>query len=167
MRSWDDYKKTMQSNETLWTAAKSGQLHSISYFVNHGADLNERDHRGYSPLMLAVYGGQQEAAALLLDLGADANSSDFSGNSILMGAAFKGHLELARLLLESGADPTVRNSSGMTAFDFANTFGRSDVMDLLRTYHSHAEPVSRAVGFFKILLSRFQKSKSLRVPNEA
>lgn len=167
MRSWDDYKKTMEIEADLWQAAKSNDLYLIATLVAEGSELNAKDVRGYSPLMLAVYSGQREAAELLLSLGADPNSSDFGGNSILMGASFKGHLELVELLIRSGADVNHRNSSGMSAYDFAVTFGRTQVAEYLKDKVESANAPSRVVGFSRILqawvCSRFSKSNVLRV----
>ena len=65
MRSWSDYKKTMRT------------------------EIDVKDSKGHSALMLAAYNGHQETVKLLLDRGADPNSLDLSGNTILMGLLSK------------------------------------------------------------------------------
>jgi ankyrin repeat protein len=129
--SWDAYKQTMVEPETLWSAARRNDLVGLGRLIGAGAEINARDHRGYSPLMLAVYLGNAEAAERLLLAGADPNSVDLAGSSVLMGAAFKGHLELCEKLLAAGADPTIRNHAGLDARGFAVSFGRVDVAALL------------------------------------
>lgn len=131
MSSWDEYKKTMISPLTAWSAAKDNDLPTLARLLDEGADLNARDHRGFSPLMLAAYAGHEEAFTLLLDRGADPNSTDLAGNSVLMGVAFKGHLDLATKLLAAGADASVKNHAGLDARGFADNFGRHDILALL------------------------------------
>ena len=127
MTSWDEYKKTMETPATLWSAAKADDVATIARLVADGAALDARDARGYSPLMLAAYGGHVAAFDCLLAAGANPNSADDGGNSVLMGAAFKGHLELIDKLLAAGADLHAKNAAGVDAHGFAVMFGRHDV----------------------------------------
>ena len=143
MTSWDDYKKTMQGPATLWDAAKSNDVAELRRLLDDGAELDGRDHRGYSALMLAAYVGQVEAFDFLLASGADPNSADLGGNSVLMGAAFKGHLDMVRALLAAGARPQAKNSAGVDAHGFATMFGRSEVAALL---HAHATAERRSAN---------------------
>jgi len=160
MRSWNDYKKTMATEMTLWQAAKENDLNQIITLISQGAEINAKDHRGYSPLMLAVYSGQKEATRLLLSMGADPNSVDNGGNSVLMGASFKGHIEIVEILVESGADPRMINASGMRAIDFAVTFGRQEIEKFLTPQSGSSLRRSRFVGLIKIILSRFQRASA-------
>jgi ankyrin repeat protein len=131
MSSWETYKQTMIAPPTLWSAAKNNDEVELARLLDDGAAIDARDHRGYSPLMLATYAGNAEAFALLLARGADPNSADNAGNTILMGAAFKGHLDFVRRLLDAGADRARRNQAGLDARGFAEMFGRADVAALL------------------------------------
>ena len=154
MRTWDSYKRTMPTELDLWQAAKAGDVRRLTILVANGADVDAKDHRGYSPLMLAIYSGQIEASEFLLSLKADPNSADAGGNTVFMGAAFKGHLDLVQRLLAAGADSTLRNASGLSALDFAVTFGRRPVVEFLSTQMDQ-KPQPRLVSFIKLLASRF------------
>lgn len=105
MRDWKNYKNTFKSAEDIFTLARSGDITKVKEFLAHRpeVDINQKNHKGYSPLMLSVYHGNYEASELLLKNGADANSSDLAGNTILMGAAFKGDGTLIELLIRHGA----------------------------------------------------------------
>ncbi len=131
MAGWDDYKKTMTAPASLWAAAKQNDVPELERLLALGAAIDERDGRGYSPLMLAAYGGHAEAFDFLLGRGADPNTADLAGNSVLMGAAFKGHRAMVTKLLAAGADPTTKNQAGLDACGFATTFGRVDIAALL------------------------------------
>lgn len=156
MRSWDEYKKTMKTEMTLWSAAKEDNLPALTRFIADGQPFDEKDSRGYSPLMLAVYSGSSRASQLLLSYGADPNSTDHAGNTVLMGAAFKGYPDLVLLLLKMGADINIRNAAGLTALDFANTFGRGDVAKVLRRFGGQAETSNRLVGLIKAMVGRMR-----------
>jgi uncharacterized protein len=96
-------------------------------------DIDRKNAKGYSPLMLAAYNGHLEATRYLISIGADIDSTDNSGNSILMGVAFKGHKEILQLLLLHKANARHRNAAGQDALQFAQMFGRFDCADLLRS----------------------------------
>ena len=112
----------------LFTAARSGQLEEIKNLLASGADINQKNEKGYSPLMLACYNGQYNAAQFLIQSGADVNSVDENTNSILMGVVFKGHSVIFDLLAKSGADLDYQNSKKQTAMDLAVMFGRRDLI---------------------------------------
>lgn len=131
MTSWDEYKKTMETPATLWSAAKADDVATLRQLLAAGAELDARDSRGYSPLMLAAYSGSRDAFDCLLAAGADPNSADDGGNSVLMGACFKGHVDLIHKLLDAGADPHAKNAAGVDAHGFAVMFGRAEVAALL------------------------------------
>ena len=133
MSGWSEYKKTFRSSEDIFQIARSGDANRLKNFLesNPMTDINQKNHRGYSPLMISVYNGNYPASRLLLKAGADPNSSDFSGNTVLMGAAFKGDADLVRLLISQGASKELKNQEGLTAIDWANAFGRKNIVSIL------------------------------------
>lgn len=155
MKTWNEYKKTMESPDTLLKAAKENRVQKVEELLAQGAEINAVDHRGYSALMLAAYSDSEEAVHLLLSHGADPNTADLGGNSVLMGVSFKGNLKLANWLIEAGADPSRKNSSGMTAYDFAVAFGRTEIAERLASHihGSSQEPQrkSRACAIAKLV----------------
>lgn len=131
MRTWQDLNRIMRNEANVFSFARRGDLEGLKALSISRECLNDKDAKGYSPLMLAVYHGHQELAAYFLCLGADPNSVDHSGNSILMVAAFKGHVAIVRLLVEHGADIDAKNPKGHVAKDFAQMFARHDVVRYL------------------------------------
>lgn len=134
MRSYKDYMSAQPDLQTLaFQAAREGDLFFFqSQLPKHPEILLMRDQRGYSPFMLACYHGHTELVFALLSVGADPGDSDSGGNSVLMGAAFKGHLQVIQTLLAAGADPEKVNDKGQNALHFAQMFGRSEALALLR-----------------------------------
>ncbi|RZK87875.1 MAG: ankyrin repeat domain-containing protein, partial [Pedobacter sp.] len=89
--------------EILTHAARVGNLDILKELIHKQVDLNQRDPKGYTPLILACYNNQYKAAALLIENGADVNAADDGGNTALMGACFKGYADIAELLIQNGA----------------------------------------------------------------
>lgn len=131
MATWEEYKKTMMMEPLIFEEARRGNCEALQQYLNLGGDIEIRNFKGHTLLMLACYNNNQAASQLLIDRGADVNSRDDMGNSILMGASFKGHVGVAEMLISSGADPEVKNPHGMTALDLARIFGRKEVVTLL------------------------------------
>ncbi|WP_413288280.1 ankyrin repeat domain-containing protein [Bdellovibrio sp. HCB337] len=111
--------------------AREGNRFALAEFLRTGGDINTKNQKGYSLLMLAAYNDHWSTCAWLMQKGADINSIDISGNSVLMGACFKGHVRIVKLLLSSGADPFLQNCYNMTALDLARAFGRQEVVRVL------------------------------------
>lgn len=150
MSNWERYKQTMRATPDLWSAAKANEVTTLIKLVRN-ADVNAKDARGYSPLMLAAYSGSLEAAQLLLQVGADPDTADVAGNSALMGAAFKGNVYMIDVLLKKGANPDLRNNANMTALDFAVMFGRKAARDKLEAVQGTPKSGGRFTVIVKII----------------
>jgi len=130
---------TVTLPRSLWAAARANDVAQIARLLDEGGAIDERDHRGYSPLMLAGYTGNLEAVELSLSRGADPNTADLFGNSVLMGAAYKGFAKIAQRLLLAGADLEATNYGGLDARGFALTYGRPDVLTVMEQHAHFAE----------------------------
>ena len=108
-------------NQLMIPAARKGEIAVLQELIFQKADLNVRDEKGYTPLIIACYNNQYAAAELLLRNGADVNAGDMGGNTALMGAAFKGHADIVQLLIDYGADLNLQHGNGGSA-DVCCTF---------------------------------------------
>jgi len=138
--AWTQSQHPIAPPHSLWAAAKANNPGELARLLDAGWPIDERDQRGYAPLMLAGYAGNLEALDLLLARGADPNTVDLFGNTVLMGAAFKGHVAIVQRLLAAGADPATTNHGGLDARGFALAFGRPDVFSVLHQHTGRAEP---------------------------
>jgi ankyrin repeat protein len=59
------------SNMQLIEAVQTGQLAKVEEALNAGADINEQDEQGWTPLNWAAGKGNVEIVGLLLNRGAD------------------------------------------------------------------------------------------------
>jgi ankyrin repeat protein len=103
----------------LLAASAAGDVAKIQTLLKQGVDVNARNERGQTAVLLAAAGGYSEAARLLLKQGADVNAGDKSGETTLMLAAKGGHLGILNELLNCGARINATNSLPMTAILYA------------------------------------------------
>lgn len=117
----------------LFDAARAGDVEVLKSLLARGVQVDARDERGSTALILAAYYGKTDAVSTLLDAGASPNLGDSArGNTALMGALFKGEIESAkRLLADPRTDVNARNAAGQTAAMFAALFGRADLVEAL------------------------------------
>jgi ankyrin repeat protein len=86
---------------------------------------------GWTPLHYAATNGHTEVMKLLLDKDAFIDAQSPNGTTPLMMAAMYGSTAAVKLLLDEGADPLMKNEQGMTATDFAQRANRTDSVQLL------------------------------------
>ncbi|QDU37115.1 Ankyrin repeat protein [Maioricimonas rarisocia] len=106
------YQRMQPRAENLWIAA----IHwpeDIPKLLAGGADVNEQNREGNTPLHLAVRFNKPESVRLLLDAGADPNIADFQGETPLLSATFNAHRQvstrIALMLIGASADPNVHS----------------------------------------------------------
>jgi len=121
-----------QLRSYYFDAARSGHQAMLAEFIGAGYDLDVRDEKGYTALILAAYHGHAAAVEQLLAAGADPCAQDNRGNTALMGAIFKGELAIAQRLLRADCAPDQRNDAGQTAAMYAALFRRKEVLEALR-----------------------------------
>jgi ankyrin repeat protein len=122
--------------------ARQGKTAELSALLKQGLDVNLRDAKGNSLLMIAAYQGRVETVAMLLKAGAQVDLRNEKGQTPLGGVAFKGYAEIATLLLDAGADP-LADQGGSTPVDYATMFGRQEILALLRERRGAAAQPTR------------------------
>lgn len=120
-----------------------GDVEDVARLLAEGADVEELDKYGFTPLRGAAMSGQTEFVKMLLAAGAKVDARSERGRTALLYAASQGRADVARLLLEAGADPTVRDADGLTALALAARSGQGEIVSLLEAHD--AEDASVAV----------------------
>jgi len=83
------------------SAAEAGDIRAIDDILAQGADMNERDFMGQTPIMYAALMGQTDIVHELLEAKADPTIVDNMGRSTLMMAARGGMIGVVdELILE-------------------------------------------------------------------
>ena len=93
-----------EAEETLWEAARQGDLATIERLVGEGLDFDAKTRYGATALSFACDKGHVDVARYLVDRGADVNVKDTFYESTPVGwATFNEHVEIIELLLANGA----------------------------------------------------------------
>lgn len=120
----------------LHVAAAHGKLDIVKWLVEMGADVNAYGGiTGGGPLDEAASNGHYDVVKFLIESGAVLDTSD-SVHNPLFAAIYGGHTDVARLLIDSGIDIgcsyTGQYMHNMDAVAFAEEWGRSDIVELLK-----------------------------------
>lgn len=103
----------------------------IELLLANGADPNERDEKGDTPLQTALSLGDEVSARRLIAHGCDVNSRNNAGSTALHLAVADGRGELVSLLLAKGADVNAQDNDGDTPLHSAALRGHKNIVELL------------------------------------
>ena len=77
-----------------------GNLEMTRYLINHGADVNLADRKGFTALIEAAYHGHTEIGRLLIEHGADINASTVENVTALSNARGRKNTAFEKMLVE-------------------------------------------------------------------
>ena len=98
----------------------------LGFLLSKGANANQQDDSGNSPMMQAVEAGFTEGVRRLLSARANVNLPNRSGETPLIRAVQKRDVAMVRLLLANGADADRRDViAGLSARDYAKADTRT------------------------------------------
>ena len=107
----------------LLRSVEDNNNNAVQIFLSCGVDLEVRDDRNWTPLMVSAFNGNLEFAKLLVKCGARVSTRDKNGYSPLHWAAYNGHVEVLKFFIEKGAEPDTPSQFGWTALMQAATRG--------------------------------------------
>lgn len=119
------------SRESFASAVEAGNASAVKVFLSCGVDVDARDEREWTPLMISSFNGHEDMAALLVRCGARIQAQDRNGYTPLHWAAFNGFLSVVELLLAKGARIDAPSQFGWTALMQAATRGHAQVVATL------------------------------------
>ncbi|WP_345777912.1 ankyrin repeat domain-containing protein [Stenotrophomonas maltophilia] len=99
----------------LRDAASRGDAEAVREAIAQGADLEARDGKGRTALLLATHANNVDAARELIEAGADVNAKDALQDSAYLYAGARGLDEILAMTLAHGADLRSTNRYGGTA----------------------------------------------------
>lgn len=114
----------------MWAAA-FGEIETVRYLLEMGADPHILAKERESALSLASTGGYSDIVTLLLNQKVDINIYDWNGGTPLLYAVRGNHVKCVEVLLERGADITMEADSGYTPMDLAVALGHKKVQQVI------------------------------------
>jgi ankyrin repeat protein len=119
-------------NKEFLNACESGNLPKILELLKNGADLEAKNKRGDTALMLTALNGHKEVAEFFIENGADLEAKNKLGDTALMYAAENGYEKVVELLIDNGADPLAQDKYYKIALDYAEENGHAGLTALIR-----------------------------------
>jgi len=114
-------------------AVMTGNLAEVCEAISQGADIDDLDREGRTPLFISAGDGNNEISAELIKSGARVNARDKNLETPLHFAAREYRVAVAKLLLEHGAQVDAQDSHGNTPLFRAvfDSNGRGEMITLL------------------------------------
>jgi uncharacterized protein len=103
------------ANRRLLAAAERGDATAAALAIRAGANLETRDERGRTPLLLAATHDRLGVARLLVYLGADPDALDDQHDTPWLVTGVTGSVDMLEVLLPAKPDVTIRNRFGGTS----------------------------------------------------
>ncbi|XP_075467247.1 DNA-binding protein RFXANK isoform X2 [Ascaphus truei] len=117
----------------MWAAA-FGEIETVRYLLELGADPHMLAKERESALSLASTGGYSDIVSLLLNKKVDINIYDWNGGTPLLYAVRGNYVKCVEVLLERGADLTMEADSGYTPMDLAVALGHKKVQQVIENH---------------------------------
>lgn len=99
----------------LLSAVSERDSIQVAKILTVGSDLEKRDKKGRTALMIATYNEDNAIAEMLIAAGADVNAQDDMLNSPFLYAGASGYVPILKMCLANGANFNVYNRYGGTA----------------------------------------------------
>ena len=116
----------------LHRVAATKTEHQVRDLINQGADPNQRNWRGETPLhRAAIRNPDLDVSRALIGAGADVNAKDESGATPLHRAVPNVSPGRGNLLIEAGADVNAQDKAGATPLHYAAESGREEMIGRL------------------------------------
>lgn len=123
---------------SLTRSATRGDLDGVKKYLSEGADINQYDKWGWTPVMWSVYYNYYNVVKYMLENGAIANArtqkaygSIAKGSTPLLIAAYYDYPGIVLRLMKHGANPKLGNERGETAYAVAEKFNFTEIMEIL------------------------------------
>ena len=91
----------------------------LPILIKYGANINEKDNYGMTPLMIACKSNQTEVVNCLITFEVDVNKKNNCGNTALHYAAENLNTDMVKALIKKCANLTVINNEGLDAYKIA------------------------------------------------
>ena len=85
--------------------------------------------------MDAILRGNEKNVSIFIEHGADVNTINKDGQTNLILAVGENKPHICSLLVKKGANPDIKDSMGMSAYEYAVLFKNQEIIDILSPFH--------------------------------
>lgn len=103
----------------------------MQWMIAKGANVNVRNNKGVTPLVMATNLNFIEGVELLIANGARIDETNNAGETPLITAVHNGNMPMIRILLKAGADPDRADNSGRSAREYARLGGNTAILNVI------------------------------------
>ena len=128
------------SESQLIDAVKTGELAKVKELLNSGADIQQQDEQGWTPLNWAAGRGDPDLVKLLLDRGADVFHAGRDQRTPYKIALAARHTDVARLLQEKE-----QAANGTSSDSFPRNYAKGYLLGDLRKFSGWHEAKLKGV----------------------
>jgi len=145
-------------------AAERGSISITSLLLAHGADPNEPDKNGQTPVLLATLAQAEHVVTMLLETRTVSPSTpDNSGVTPLISAARAGSISIVNILVRFGAlyQSNAEDRSGRTALWYAALKGHVEIVRILLDYEETRADICDRSGLIPISVAGWEGHKDI------
>jgi ankyrin repeat protein len=133
-------------DQELIETTRENNLPEVSRLLSVGADVNDKDWNGCTPLHWASKMGHLQVFQALLDHGADVDAKEIYGETPLHLVCYRGYLALLQALLSRGANIEAKTRGGFTPLHNAAIMGHFPVVKALLSRGADCRAVNSYYG---------------------
>ncbi|TQP74569.1 formyltransferase family protein [Vibrio cholerae] len=123
--------------DELLISIEENDVQSFLKYVNF-FNVNEKNVKGWSPIIVAAYHGRIDMIKELLSLGANINDRNINGTTVFMYAKDfainNNEYSILNQIIELGADVKIKDNNGFDVFDYVNKSGDIDAVEKMRVF---------------------------------
>ena len=112
-------------------AASEGRSEIVKALIDAGADVNVKNKKGQTALIVATREGRSEVVKILLAAGANVNAKQNRYQTAFMVAVIENRPKIAKMLLAAGANVGARDGRNMTPLMVAASEGHTEFVQML------------------------------------
>ena len=121
-----------RQDSALWLATRDVHVDTVRLLIDRGADIDQQNSAGTSPLGIASIVGSLELCKVLISAGANVNIKDNEGNTPAHRAIMCKEPIVLQYLIEKGADTRITNNHGETIMDMARRMKNIECIEIIR-----------------------------------
>ncbi len=117
--------------DPLFKAIADNNFSEVARLIKEGANLEAKDKRGETPLVIASYLHHPEVIKALIKAGADFEAKNRFGATPLHSSVLSESAEITQLLIYSGANIEAKDVNGDTPLTISVKCGHTEITQLL------------------------------------